>query len=63
MRPSMDMKMRGTGKLQFDVDRGVMKSNESETTVDGVLSFGGPSNASLPGAKIHGVIKSSVSGK
>jgi hypothetical protein len=63
MRPSIDMKMLGTGKLQFNVDRGVMKSNESETTVDGVLSFGGSGATALPSAKIHGTIKAALTGK
>jgi hypothetical protein len=60
---SVTMKMRGTGKLQFNVDRSVMKSNESETTLDGLLSIGGAASASPTNAKIHGVIKTTVTGK
>jgi hypothetical protein len=60
---SMDMKMQGTGTLQFNVDRGVMKSSESETTLDGALSFGGSGNTTPTAAKIHGVIKTTVTGK
>jgi len=62
MRPSMDMKMQGSGKLQFNVDRGLTKSNESETTVDGVLSFGGSGTSALPSAKIRGTIKVALTG-
>ena len=60
---SMDLKMRGVGKLQFNVDRSVMKSNEFETTLDGLLSFGGAASATPTSAKIHGVIKTTMAGK
>ena len=60
---SLDMKMRGAGKLRFNVDRGVMTSNESETTLDGLLSFGGSASATPTGAKIHGLIKTALTGK
>ena len=60
---SLDMKMRGAGKLRFNIDRGVTTSNESETTLDGLLSFGGSASATPTGAKIHGVIKTTLTGK
>jgi hypothetical protein len=60
---SIDMKMQGTGKLQFNVDRGVMKSHASETTVNGAISFGGSGDTALPTTKIHGTIKATVMGK
>ena len=40
-----------------------MKSTESETTLDGLFSFGGSGSATPTGAKIHGVIKVTVTGK
>ena len=60
---SMDLKMRGVGTLQFNVDRSVMKSTEYETTLDGLLSFGGAASATPTSAKIHGVIKTTMTGK
>jgi hypothetical protein len=60
---SVEMKMQGTGKLQFNVDRAVIRSNETETVVDGAIGFAGSGSDAPPKAKIHGVIKMTVTGK
>jgi hypothetical protein len=56
---AMDVTMVGGGKLQIDVDRGVMKLNESTTTVDGTISA--PTREGKPGRmKVHGVTKITI---
>jgi hypothetical protein len=56
---AMDVSMVGGGKLQIDVDRGVMKFNESTTTVDGTIAA--PTREGKPGRmKVHGVTKVTI---
>jgi hypothetical protein len=56
---AMDLGMVGSGKLQVDIDRGVMKLNESTTTVDGTISTPGR-NGKAGRMKLHGVTKITV---
>ena len=56
---AMDVTMVGGGKLQIDVDRGVLKLNESTTTVDGTIAA--PGRDGKPGrVKVHGVTKITI---
>ena len=56
---AMDLGMVGSGKLQVDIDRSVMKLNESTTTVDGTISTPGR-NGKAGRMKLHGVTKITV---
>ena len=59
--PPLDISMRGTAKLQLNLDRGVVKNSQIDTTVDGAFPapVGGPD---APKLKLRGVMKATVTG-
>jgi hypothetical protein len=56
---AMDLNMVGGGKVQVDVDRGVMKLTETTTTVDGTVAVPGRSGKAGR-LKLHGVTKVTI---
>lgn len=60
--PAFDMTMRGRATLQVNVDRGLVKASQMDTTFDG--AFASPlGGADAPKLKVHGVMKTTVMGK
>jgi hypothetical protein len=56
---AMDIGMVGAGKLKIDIDRGVIRLNDSMTTVDGTIAA--PGRDGKPGRmKLHGVTKITI---
>jgi hypothetical protein len=60
--PAFDMTMRGNATAQINVDRGVVKASQLESTFDG--AFASPlGGADAPKLKLHGVMTATVAGK
>jgi hypothetical protein len=61
---NVDFKLTGGGALQLNLDRGILKSGEMLTTIDGKMTMAGDvQKAKLQTIKLHGTTKMVSSGR
>lgn len=62
IKMNFDFKMTGTGFSELDVDKVLVKSGESTTTLEGKASAPANSAVPIPGFSIKGIVKTVITG-